>query len=66
VVTFYGTAMVDENGEVHFSEDIYGYDSMLEKALAKIRPTLNKDEISGLTISNSFSASVKPRVENIR
>jgi murein L,D-transpeptidase YcbB/YkuD len=38
VVTFYGTAMVEENGTVHFSEDIYGYDSMLEKALAKGRP----------------------------
>lgn len=33
VVTFYGTAMVDDNGEAHFSQDIYGYDAMLEKAL---------------------------------
>lgn len=38
IVTFYGTAMVDDNGEVHFSEDIYGYEAMLEKALAKGRP----------------------------
>ena len=38
VVTFYGTAMVDDDGEVHFSEDIYGYDAMLEKALANRRP----------------------------
>jgi murein L,D-transpeptidase YcbB/YkuD len=38
VVTFYGTAMVDDNGEVHFSGDIYGYDAILEKALAKARP----------------------------
>ncbi|HKD78426.1 MAG TPA: L,D-transpeptidase family protein [Candidatus Angelobacter sp.] len=38
VVTFYGTAMVDDNGEVHFSEDIYGYEATLEEALAKGRP----------------------------
>jgi len=38
VVTFYTTAMVDENGTVHFSGDIYGYDATLEKALAKDRP----------------------------
>ncbi|HET9283883.1 MAG TPA: L,D-transpeptidase family protein [Candidatus Angelobacter sp.] len=46
VVTFYATAMVDNNGEVHFSQDIYGYDAMLEKALAKGRPYLNKEEAS--------------------
>jgi len=38
IVTFYGTAMADDNGEVHFSKDIYGYEAMLEKALAKGRP----------------------------
>jgi murein L,D-transpeptidase YcbB/YkuD len=38
VVIFYGTALVDENSEVHFSEDIYGYDAALEQALAKGRP----------------------------
>lgn len=38
VVTFYGTAMVDDSGEVHFSKDIYGYDAMLERALANRRP----------------------------
>ena len=38
IVTFYDTAMVDDNGEVHFSQDIYGYEAMLEKALAKGRP----------------------------
>ena len=37
VVTFYGTAMVDD-GQVHFSEDIYGYNAELEKALATGRP----------------------------
>ena len=38
VVIFYGTALVEENGEVHFSDDIYGYDAALEQALAKGRP----------------------------
>jgi murein L,D-transpeptidase YcbB/YkuD len=38
VITFYATAIVDGNGEVHFSEDIYGYDAALEKALATPRP----------------------------
>jgi len=38
VVIFYGTALVEENGEVHFSDDIYGYRAALEQALAKVRP----------------------------
>ncbi len=38
VVIFYGTALVEENGEVHFSNDIYGYQAALEQALAKGRP----------------------------
>lgn len=38
VVIFYGTAVVDENGEVHFSDDIYGYQAALEQALDKGRP----------------------------
>jgi murein L,D-transpeptidase YcbB/YkuD len=35
VLIIYGTAAVDEAGEVHFSDDIYGYDAKLEQALAK-------------------------------
>jgi L,D-transpeptidase YcbB len=34
VLIVYGTAVVMENGEVHFLKDIYGYDAALEKALA--------------------------------
>lgn len=30
----YGTAVVPEDGEVHFFEDIYGHDDALESALA--------------------------------
>ena len=35
VLILYGTAVVDDQGLVHFFDDIYGFDSMLEKALAK-------------------------------
>ena len=32
----YGTAVVREDGEVHFLEDIYGHDAALERALEKL------------------------------
>jgi murein L,D-transpeptidase YcbB/YkuD len=35
VLIIYGTAAVDEDGEIHFAEDIYGYDAKLEQALAR-------------------------------
>ena len=31
----YGTAVVREDGEVHFLEDIYSHDAALERALEK-------------------------------
>jgi murein L,D-transpeptidase YcbB/YkuD len=34
----YNTATVEENGEVRFSDDIYGQDAAMEKALAVARP----------------------------
>lgn len=34
VLILYGTASVEENGEVHFFEDIYGHDAQLQSALA--------------------------------
>jgi murein L,D-transpeptidase YcbB/YkuD len=34
VFIIYTTATVDENGEVHFFDDIYGHDERLETALA--------------------------------
>ena len=34
VLVVYGTAVVPENGDVHFYRDIYGYDATLEQALA--------------------------------
>lgn len=38
VFVFYNTAVVEENGDVHFYDDIYGQDAALEKALAAARP----------------------------
>ena len=38
VLIVYGTALVEENGEVHFFHDVYGLDALLEKALAKGYP----------------------------
>lgn len=34
VLIIYGTAVVDEENQVHFFDDLYGHDSALEKALA--------------------------------
>lgn len=38
VFVFYNTAVVEENGDAHFYDDIYGQDATLEKALAASRP----------------------------
>jgi murein L,D-transpeptidase YcbB/YkuD len=38
VLVLYGTALVDENEEVHFFADIYGQDALLERALARGYP----------------------------
>ncbi len=38
VFIVYGTALAYENGEVHFSDDIYGHDARLAAALAKGYP----------------------------
>lgn len=38
VLIVYGTAIVDEQGEVHFFEDIYGHDAALKRVLAKGYP----------------------------
>ena len=35
VFIVYGTALTYENGDVHFSEDIYGHDASLAAALAR-------------------------------
>jgi hypothetical protein len=38
VFIVYGTALAYENGDVHFSDDIYGHDAKLAVALAKGYP----------------------------
>jgi len=38
VLILYGTAVVDEEGRVHFFDDLYGHDAALEKVLAKGYP----------------------------
>jgi murein L,D-transpeptidase YcbB/YkuD len=38
IVIFYMTAEVEEDGHVHFFDDIYGYDADLEKVLEKGPP----------------------------
>jgi L,D-transpeptidase YcbB len=38
VFIVYGTALAEENGEVHFYDDIYGHDAKLKTALAKGYP----------------------------
>jgi murein L,D-transpeptidase YcbB/YkuD len=38
VLIFYSTAVVVDDGEVHFFDDIYGLDASLEQALAKAAP----------------------------
>jgi murein L,D-transpeptidase YcbB/YkuD len=38
VLILYGTAIVDPSGQVHFFDDIYGYDDELQQVLAKGYP----------------------------
>ncbi|HET9837036.1 MAG TPA: L,D-transpeptidase family protein [Candidatus Angelobacter sp.] len=38
LLVIYNTAMVEENGDVRFSDDIYGQDAAMERALATARP----------------------------
>jgi L,D-transpeptidase YcbB len=38
VLILYVTAVVEEDGSVHFFDDIYGYDKTLEAVLAKGQP----------------------------
>jgi L,D-transpeptidase YcbB len=35
VLIVYGTAAVDEDGQIHFSKDIYGFDAKLQRALER-------------------------------
>ncbi len=57
IVIFYLTGLVTEDGKVHFFDDIYGYDSQMEKVFAKgppypMTPTAapSKEDTSGDTL----------------
>jgi murein L,D-transpeptidase YcbB/YkuD len=41
ILILYGTAVVQENGEIQFFDDIYGYDATLERALNEDYPNFN-------------------------
>jgi murein L,D-transpeptidase YcbB/YkuD len=45
IVIFYLTAIVDEDGETHFFDDIYGYDDDMQKVFAKGPPYPIKPEL---------------------
>jgi murein L,D-transpeptidase YcbB/YkuD len=47
IVIFYATAWVEEDGDVHFFDDIYGYDAEMDKVLAKGPPYPIKPEPAG-------------------
>jgi L,D-transpeptidase YcbB len=38
VLILYGTAVPEEDGSIHFFDDLYGHDADLEKVLAKGYP----------------------------
>jgi murein L,D-transpeptidase YcbB/YkuD len=38
VLILYGTAVAEEDGSIHFFDDLYGHDADLEKVLAKGYP----------------------------
>ncbi len=44
IVIFYATAIVAEDGRVHFFDDIYGYDAEMQSVLAKGPPYPTKPE----------------------
>jgi murein L,D-transpeptidase YcbB/YkuD len=44
IVIFYLTGLVEEDGQVHFFDDIYGYDAEMQQVLAKGPPYPTKPE----------------------
>jgi hypothetical protein len=59
----YGTTIVYESAEVHFSEDIYGFDSRLAAALAKGYP-YTRFAYSGLIVTPDEQTTVTFTVSN--
>jgi hypothetical protein len=44
IVIFYVTGYVEDDGQTHFFDDIYGYDADLQQVLAKGMPYPTKPE----------------------
>lgn len=55
VLILYGTAVVREDGEIDFFDDIYGLDAILNEAIAKGYPYQSNQKI-GSTLGNSLPA----------
>jgi len=62
VLILYGTASVEENGEVHFFEDIYGHDAQLQSALAGglPYPTQNPVASTNTPAPSATNSAVRP------
>ncbi|HET6842527.1 MAG TPA: L,D-transpeptidase family protein [Candidatus Angelobacter sp.] len=52
VLILYGTASVEENGEVRFFEDIYGHDAQLQSALASGLPYPTQNPVASTNTPN--------------
>ncbi len=47
IVIFYVTGLVEDDGHVHFFDDIYGYDAQMQKVLQKGPPYPMKPNSTG-------------------
>jgi murein L,D-transpeptidase YcbB/YkuD len=52
VLILYGTASVEENGEIHFFEDIYGHDAQLQSALSGGLPYPTQNPVASTNTPN--------------
>ena len=61
VLIVYGTAVVMEDGEVRFFDDIYGHDAALERVLAEGYPYATKFAVQPLPAANPSDVHVDKR-----
>jgi len=61
IVIFYATAIVAEDGQTHFFEDLYGYDQQLQQVLSKGPPYPIKPDPTIPTPKPGDTASVSAR-----
>jgi L,D-transpeptidase YcbB len=62
VLILYSTAVVMEDGEVHFFDDIYGQDAILERALTQIHPPKPLLGKSQTTLPKNLAAAAARRL----